>query len=130
MRFLAFDVLQLGDAVLLDEPYERRRQLLTELAMPDPHRIAVAPAYPFESLAADRITPQGLLERAVRDGHEGLIAKRLGARYTPGRRTDAWLKHPVTHTQEVIVCGWRPGQGRLAGTVGGLLLMARGGSPA
>ena len=51
-------------------------------------------------------------------------AKRRTARYHPGQRSDAWLKHPLTHTQEVLVCGWRPGQGRLTGRFGGLLLGA------
>nr|WP_081975761.1 non-homologous end-joining DNA ligase [Amycolatopsis sp. MJM2582] len=34
------------------------------------------------------------------------------------------MKHPLTQTIEVIVCGWRPGKGRFTGTVGGLLLGA------
>ena len=124
VRFLAFDLLQLGDTVLLDQPYQRRRQMLTELPMPDPHRVAVAQAHTFDELAADRITPQALLDRVARDGGEGLVVKQISAPYAPGRRTDAWLKHALVQTQEVIVCGFRPGQNRLAGTVGGLLLGA------
>ncbi|HEX5121588.1 MAG TPA: non-homologous end-joining DNA ligase [Pseudonocardiaceae bacterium] len=29
---------------------------------------------------------------------------------------------PLVHTREVIICGWRPGQGRLTGLLGALLL--------
>ena len=42
----------------------------------------------------------------------------------PGQRPDSWLKHPLIQTQEVIVCGWRPGQRSFTGTLGGLLLGA------
>ncbi|MDI5978227.1 hypothetical protein [Amycolatopsis magusensis] len=49
---------------------------------------------------------------------QGIVAKRRDAPYTPGRRTDAWLKHPLIQTQEVLVCGWRSGQRGFAGTLG------------
>jgi bifunctional non-homologous end joining protein LigD len=122
VRFLAFDLLQLGDTPLLDQPYDQRRRLLTSLPMPDPYRVSVVPAVTAEELAADRLTPRKLLDRFAADGHEGLMAKMRTAAYTPGRRSDAWRKHPLIRTQEVIVCGWRPGQSRLTGSLGGLLL--------
>jgi len=55
---------------------------------------------------------------------EGLIAKVTDSRYHPGRRSQEWLKHPFLHTQEVVLGGWRPGQGRRDGTIGALLLGA------
>jgi bifunctional non-homologous end joining protein LigD len=78
----------------------------------------------FEELAADRLTPQELLTRARQAGYEGLVAKLRTSPYLPGKRPDSWLKHPLVHTQEVIICGWRPGQHGFAGRLGGLLLGA------
>nr|WP_083466536.1 DNA ligase D [Kibdelosporangium sp. MJ126-NF4]CEL16486.1 ATP-dependent DNA ligase clustered with Ku protein, LigD [Kibdelosporangium sp. MJ126-NF4] len=124
VRFLAFDLVRLGDESLLDAPYDERRALLERLPMPDPYRVAVVPAFTFDALAADRITPEKLLDRVARAGHEGLITKLRTSTYAPGQRSDSWLKHALTQTQEVIICGWRPGQSRLAGTLGGLLLGA------
>ncbi|WP_082115380.1 DNA ligase D [Lentzea aerocolonigenes] len=124
VRFLAFDLLQLGEQVLLNEPYEQRRRRLTELPMPDPFRVAVVPSFTAAELAAERLTPRRLLERVAAEGHEGLVAKRLDSPYIPGKRPDFWCKHPLTQTQEVVVCGWRPGQSGFTGTVGGLLLGA------
>jgi bifunctional non-homologous end joining protein LigD len=124
VRFLAFDLLQLGDIVLFDAPYDQRRALLGQIPMPDPYLISVIPAVTFEQLAADRLTPRNLLDRIATEGHEGLIAKHRTSKYVPGRRTDSWLKHALTQTQEVIVCGWRPGQRSFEGTLGGLLLGA------
>ncbi|EWM19842.1 DNA ligase D [Kutzneria sp. 744] len=124
VRYLAFDLLRLGDQLLLREPYDRRRQLLTSIPMPDPYLVSVVPAITAQDLAADRLTPQKLLDRIASEGHEGLVAKNRAASYSPGKRTDAWLKHPLIQTQEVVVCGWRPGQSRLTGSLGGLLLGA------
>ena len=75
--------------------------------MPDPFLVSVVPSITAEELAADRRTPNTLLERFAADGHEGLMAKMRTAAYTPGRRSDACRKHPLIRTQEVIVCGWR-----------------------
>ncbi|OKA03546.1 DNA ligase D [Amycolatopsis regifaucium] len=124
VRFLAFDLLQLGGRSLLAEPYDERRRQLTQLPMPDPYRVEVVRGFTFTDLAADRRTPRHLLEHVRSSGHEGLIAKLRTAAYSPGRRSDAWLKHPLIQTTEVIICGYRPGQGRLHGRMGGLLLGA------
>ncbi|KDN21917.1 DNA ligase D [Amycolatopsis rifamycinica] len=122
VRFLAFDLLQLGTTSLLREPYEERRALLAGLAMPDPFRISVVRQFTFTELAADRRTPQDLLDHVAATGHEGLVAKLLRAPYVPGKRPDYWCKHALIQTTEVIICGWRPGQSRLSGSLGGLLL--------
>lgn len=124
VRFLVFDLLQLDDELLLNQRYEQRRRLLTELPMPDPFHVAVVPSFSAVELAAERLTPQRLLERVAAEGHEGLVAKRLDSPYIPGKRPDFWCKHPLVQTREVIVCGWRPGQSGFTGTVGGLLLGA------
>jgi bifunctional non-homologous end joining protein LigD len=124
VRFLAFDLLLLGDSVLLDRTYDERRALLGQIPMPDPHLVSIVPAVTFDQLTADRRTPQHLLQRAAAEGHEGLIAKLRTSTYSPGRRPDSWLKHPLVQTREVIVCGWRPGQSRFTGMLGGLLLGA------
>jgi len=122
VRFLAFDLLQLGEKSLLREPYEERRGLLAGLAMPDPYRISVVRGFTFTELAADRRTPKDLLDHVAATGHEGLVAKLRRSPYAPGKRPDYWCKHALIQTTEVIVCGWRPGQNRLTGSLGGLLL--------
>ncbi|GAB2999098.1 DNA ligase D [Amycolatopsis acidiphila] len=124
VRFLAFDLLQLGDTRLLEQPYDERRRLLAALPMPAPDRVSIVPAFTFDELAGDGLTPQDLLDRAGSEGYEGLIAKLRSSIYVPGHRPDAWLKHPLIQTQEVILCGWRPGQRGFTGTLGSLLLGA------
>src|SRR5699024_1812065 len=48
--------------------------------------------------------------------------KTRAGRYQSGRRGRTWIKIKNQRIQEVIVVGWRPGQGRRADRVGSLLL--------
>ena len=50
------------------------------------------------------------------------MAKRLDSRYLPGGRSDFWRKIKNVRRQEVVVAGWKPGQGNREGQVGSLLI--------
>src|SRR5690606_40943512 len=65
-----------------------------------------------------------MLEVARGHGLEGVVGKRRTARYEPGRRSTAWIKTALLHTQEVVIGGWTAGEGRRAQTIGALLLGA------
>ncbi|MBB5856042.1 non-homologous end-joining DNA ligase [Amycolatopsis umgeniensis] len=117
VHFFAFDVLLLDGTTLLDEPYAARRELLTSLGGGD--RLVIPPGY-----TDDDISPDQLLEVVRQHGLEGLIAKKLDSRYHPGKRTRQWIKRALWHSQEVVIGGWRPGEGRRSGTLGALLLGA------
>jgi bifunctional non-homologous end joining protein LigD len=119
VSYFAFDVLRLGDMSLLDESYDDRRAQLAQLDLP-----TVTPAYSHADLSDLGLTPHGLLDIAADAGLEGLVIKSRTSKYHPGRRSPDWLKHPLIRTQEVVIGGWRAGQGRRAGTVGALLLGA------
>jgi bifunctional non-homologous end joining protein LigD len=111
--FLAFDLLRLDGRSIMDEPYRRRRALLEamELAGPAWH---VPPYFPGAGAAAMRASGEG--------GLEGVVAKRLNSAYAPGQRSPDWIKVKAVRTQEVVIGGWKPGQGRRSGRVGSLLL--------
>ena len=49
------------------------------------------------------------------------MGKPLGSAYHPDQRRD-WIKIKNVKQQEVIVAGWKPGEGRRADTIGSLLL--------
>jgi len=116
VSYLVFDVLALDDASLLAEPYDRRRELLDGLGIEAP-TVRVPPSTPDVPAAQ-------LLDLARAHGLEGVVAKRRAARYEPGRRSPAWVKTALLHTQEVVVGGWTAGEGRRAGSFGALLLGA------
>jgi len=118
VTYIVFDLLALGDDVLLTAPYTERRALLADLPVANP-RVAVP-----RHFTADDIDPNELLAVVAEQGLEGLVAKRLESRYHPGQRSRDWIKRPLIKTQEVLVGGWRPGKGNRSGRIGGLLLGA------
>lgn len=122
IAYFAFDVLSLGRESLLEASYDERREVLAGLEPPDPRLVAITPSYTHAELAAQDLTPAGLLEVARKMLLEGLVVKTRASKYHPGRRSPEWLKHPLVQTTEVIVGGWRPGRGRREGTIGALLL--------
>ncbi|HEY3750804.1 MAG TPA: hypothetical protein VGL80_16550 [Pseudonocardiaceae bacterium] len=67
-------------------------------SLADPYLVPVVPAFTFGQLAADRLTPQNLLDRVAAAGLEGHIAKLRTSTYVPGQRPDSWSKHPLIQT--------------------------------
>jgi bifunctional non-homologous end joining protein LigD len=62
------------------------------------------------------------MQASKANGLEGVVAKRLESRYTPGKRSRDWVKVKNFRTQEVVIGGWTAGKGRRAGSIGALLL--------
>jgi bifunctional non-homologous end joining protein LigD len=121
VSFYAFDLLLLDGERLVAAPYDERRARLSALRLPEQSGpVLVPPSY------SDVPGPQ-LLEIARGYGLEGVVAKRRAARYEPGRRSPAWVKTALIHTQEVLVGGWTAGEGRRMGSFGSLLLGAHDG---
>jgi bifunctional non-homologous end joining protein LigD len=120
LAYNVFDLLGLDGKPLLDEPYERRRELLTGLGLGG-DMLLVPPNF-----IADM--PDRVAEDARAGGLEGVVAKRLTSPYLPGHRSPDWIKAPFIRTQEVVILGYKEGEGRRAGTIGALLVgLHRGG---
>jgi bifunctional non-homologous end joining protein LigD len=111
--YVAFDLLALDGHDLIAQPYEERRRLLHAAFEPGPGRIVTA-----HHVGHGR----ALLDAAVAEGLEGLMAKRLGSPYQPGRRSPAWRKIKLRRQQELVVGGWTPGEGKRMGALGSLLV--------
>jgi bifunctional non-homologous end joining protein LigD len=111
--YAIFDLLYLDGHSLMGLPYEQRRRRLEELGLQGP-AWRVPAAHPGRG--------RGLLEATGAQGLEGIVAKRLGSRYEPGRRTGAWVKIKHTRRQELVICGWLPGEGRRTDRIGALLM--------
>ncbi len=51
-----------------------------------------------------------------------MVAKKLDATYQPGRRSSSWIKDKIWNTQEVVIGGWRRGEGGRSSGIGALML--------
>lgn len=119
VKFMLFDVLELDGEDVTDHDYDDRRRMLESTVRSDDETpggdsVLVPPI--FDGTVADG------LDRARELQLEGVMVKDRSAPYRVGRRSEAWLKVKLHRTQEVVVAGWRPGNGRRAGTLGSLLL--------
>ena len=112
VKLYVFDLLHHGTESLLTLPYAERRELLETLGL-DADPVRTPPWY--RDNAADVLTA------SLANGLEGVVGKPLSSRYHPGQRRD-WIKVKNVRQQEVIICGWKPGEGRRADMIGSLLL--------
>ncbi len=113
VMFLLFDVLYIDGRSCLELPYAERRQLLEALELRGPNW-NTSPRFVGDGAA--------VVATAGEQQLEGVIAKRLTSRYFPGRRTADWVKITEVLTIEVLIGGWRPGEGRRTGMIGSLML--------
>ncbi len=107
-----FDCLFLDGRSLLQERLERRREWMAD---------ALKPETPFRVSEA---VEEGIdLFKAAGDmGLEGIMAKRRGSPYMPGKRSDHWLKIKIRRTTECIIIGFTRGKGDRVGLFGALQL--------
>jgi bifunctional non-homologous end joining protein LigD len=95
--FIAFDCLYDRSGWHLHEPLRERLARLEACTRPVRRLVR-----------ADGVLGQGeaFYEAARERGLEGVMAKRLDSRYTPGRRTTAWQKFLIYKTEVFWAVGW------------------------
>jgi bifunctional non-homologous end joining protein LigD len=106
VTYLLFDLLQLNGQLLLDQPLQQRRQQLQRL---------------LEQLSPERLVfSQGVVgagrefyQQVISQGHEGVIAKRLDSRYSPGHRASAWRKIKPRQSIACVILGFKNQKGKL-----------------
>ena len=109
---VAFDLLYLDGALLLDRPLRERRRLLEGLRLPPPFLLAR-----FETATSVAELDRVFAETRER-GHEGLMLKDPESAYTPGRRGLSWLKlkRPLA-TLDCVVTAVEWGHGKRRGVL-------------
>lgn len=112
-----FDCLYLDGAELIDRPARERMAALDALVPPE-RRVG-------RGWIDDVEAGELFLAEALRAGHEGVVAKNLGAPYEAGRRGAAWLKLKPAHTVDLVVLAAEWGSGRRKGWLSNLHLGAR-----
>ncbi|MGA7465935.1 ATP-dependent DNA ligase [Mycobacterium sp.] len=113
IEFWAFDLLYLDGRSLLRARYRDRRQLLETLSAGGSGLIVP------EQLSGDG---EQALEYSRKRQWEGVIAKKRDSTYQPGRRSASWIKDKYWNTQEVVIGGWRAGEGGRSSGIGSLLM--------
>ena len=94
-----FDILMDGDEPLIHEPWSvRRDRLVKRIGKRVSAQLRIT-----ESIEGDG---KKMLEKARRQGWEGIIAKRIDSPYEPGVRSRNWLKLKIEFREEFVVGGY------------------------
>lgn len=117
LKLFLFDAILNEGESLIDLPYDRRRAILEEACSPD---LIVGRAVVGESAEAERY-----LEAAMGEGHEGLVAKSLEGRYSPGTRSKDWLKIKPARSLDLAIVAAEWGHGRRSRWLSNYHLAAR-----
>jgi DNA ligase 1 len=112
-----FDLLHADGEDLIDRRAEERFSALSTL-VPESLRVP-------RIVTSDPQEARTFLAAAIRAGHEGLMAKALGAPYEAGRRGASWLKVKPCHTLDLVVLAVEWGSGRRTRWLSNLHLGAR-----
>ena len=72
------------------------------------------------------VSPTDAFRRFVSQGFEGAMIKDTTAPYSPGKRSNAWLKVKAVDTEDCPIVSVHEGQGRLAGTMGHVVVENNG----
>ena len=119
IRLYLFDLLALDGELWIDKPYTERIAALAE----------VAQAAGIELVG--RAMPNSLAEgeefyrHAIEAGFEGVVAKSLASKYTPGARGRGWLKIKNARTLDLVIVAADWGYGRRKGWLSNYHLAAR-----
>jgi DNA ligase-1 len=116
IRAFYFDCLWRDKASLVERPTRDRFEALAT-SVPSAQLIPRLVTRARDSAAA-------FYDQAIEHGHEGLMAKSLGAPYEAGNRGASWLKIKRAHTLDLVVLAAEWGHGRRRGKLSNLHLGA------
>lgn len=98
--FVAFDVLYSGGEPVMERPLGERKRLLEDMVESGE-----------ELILSQFILRNGrdFYAACVKEGLEGVVAKKLDGIYVPGRRSACWQKFRHTREADLIICGYQYG---------------------
>ncbi|WP_031428317.1 DNA ligase D [Flavimarina sp. Hel_I_48] len=114
LRYYVFDMLYLNGHEMLNLPLLDRKSLIPEV---------------IEDLDCifycDHVEGMGqaFYTRAIEAGLEGVIAKKKDSLYTPGHRSENWIKVKAIQTEDVLICGYTDSQN--GGSIFGSLILGK-----
>jgi DNA ligase-1 len=124
VAYVVFDLLALDGDLLIDEPLTRRRERLADLFATGAH-VKLSPFDRFDESTPAQINER--FEAARARGNEGLMLKRAGAPYLPGRRGKWWLKlKRELSTLDVVVVAVEWGHGKRSAVLSDYTFAVRG----
>ena len=119
IRLFVFDLIALDGELWIDRPYNERVAMLAEVATPAGIELV------GRSLPRSLEEAEEFYRHAIEAGFEGVVAKSLASKYTPGARGRGWLKIKNAKTLDLVIVAADWGYGRRKGWLSNYHLAAR-----
>jgi DNA ligase-1 len=117
VRLFLFDIVYLDGESTINLTQKERRKILEEIC-PDKLLTPKIVTHNIEEA-------KNFFNKAIADGHEGLIAKSIDKKYNPGKRDRRWLKIKQVNTLDLLIVAADGGYGRTQGWLSNYHLAAR-----
>jgi DNA ligase 1 len=117
LKLYLFDALQVDGKTLIDQPYTERWKILSQLVPED----RLAPRI----ITSDVEKVESFMQSALKEGHEGLMAKSLPSNYSIGARGKKWFKIKPADKLDVVIVAADWGSGRRVGWLSNYHLAVR-----
>jgi len=109
--------LQVDGKALIDQPYTERWKILSQIVPED----RLAPRI----ITSDVEKVESFMQSALKEGHEGLMAKSLSSNYSIGARGKKWFKIKPADRLDVVIVAADWGSGRRVGWLSNYHLAVR-----
>jgi DNA ligase-1 len=117
LRLYLFDALQVDGTPLIDQTYVDRWKILSHLVSKE----HLAPRI----ISSDIGQVESFMQSALKEGHEGLMAKSLSSNYSIGARGKKWFKIKPADKLDVVIVAADWGSGRRVGWLSNYHLAVR-----
>ena len=117
LKIYLFDALYVDGRTLIDERHSERWEILASLVGED----YLAPRI----VEQDKKKISRFFDLAIKEGHEGLMAKSLSSNYSPGARGKKWFKLKRDDKLDIVIVAAEWGSGRRVGWLSNYHLAVR-----
>lgn len=117
-----FDILYYNGKSLIQEPFQKRTELVKKIIKETPYKIVSAKQIITDSLEK----AEKFYKKALEDNQEGVMMKSLDSKYQPGSRVGFMLKvKPSQKEFDLVITGAEYGKGKRSGWLTSFTLSCR-----
>ena len=125
VMIIVFDIINLDGENLISMPFGERRDKLSKVIREDPLAVSLAKEIVTDSVEKGK----EFYAKALSDGAEGVMMKKLDSVYKPGSRVGYGIKiKPVMETLDLVVVGSEWGTGKRSKWLSSFILACRDGN--
>jgi DNA ligase-1 len=118
-----FDILYYEGKSMLNEPFKKRSELVRKIIIPQKYKII----YSKQIITSEENKAKEFYKKALKDNQEGVMFKKLDAKYQPGSRVGHMLKlKPSEKDLDLVITGAEYGTGKRSGWLSSFILSCKG----